>query len=135
MIQNVKFGLKLLIATFGTVGITLTLATLTEAQSTTKTFRYNNQTYTVRVIQGAGDERVIEIGVNAPTESGDRSLTTYRQYSGSCSGSQYSFLGEHGEDRNGVVRFSNPQSSRTIIKVSDGAGKVVQQGFKTACGR
>lgn len=133
MIQTAKFGVKLLIITLGTVGIALTFPSLNAAQSPIRTFRYNNLTYTVRVIRGTGNERVIEIGVNAPTDSGDRSWTTYRQYSSRCGASQYNFLGEHSKDRNGVVRFSNPQPPGTIIKASQDAGQVVKRGFDTAC--
>lgn len=133
MIHTAKLGVKFCIIALGTVGIILSLPSLNAAQSPIKTFKYNNLTYTVRVIRSAGNERVIEIGVNAPTDSGDRSLTTYRQYSSSCGASQYNFLGEHSKDKNGVVRFSNPQPPGTIIKASQGAGQVVKRGFDTAC--
>jgi hypothetical protein len=133
MIKTAKFGVTLLIIALGTIGIVLSLPNLIAAQSPIKNFRYNNLTYTVRVIQVTGNQRVIEIGVNAPTDSGDRSWTTYRQYSGSCGGSQYNFLGEHSTDRNGVVRFSNPQPPGTIIKTSQDAGRLVKRGFDTAC--
>jgi hypothetical protein len=103
---------------------------------TPKDFKYNGQYHSVAVLDGAGDERIIQITSTGKTEGGSY-RTIYRQYSGSCGGSQYSFLGEHETNREGVVIYfneaMNKNSTKTTLSTDSGAGKLVKAGFDTVC--
>lgn len=126
---------KTIIAVFGLVSLSLTMAPNSYAH-TPKDFKYNGQYYSVAVLDGAGNDRIIQITTNARTEGGSY-RTIHRQYSGSCSGNQYSFLGEHETNQSGVVIYFNEAMNKntkpSILSMDSDAGKLVKAGFDAVC--
>lgn len=120
---------------FGLVFCGLTIAPNSYAH-TPKDFKYNGQYHSVAVLDGAGDERIIQITTTARTEGGSY-RTIHRQYAGACGSNKYSFLGEHETNREGVVIYFNEainkNSTKTTLSTDSGVGQLVKAGFDTVC--
>jgi hypothetical protein len=126
---------KTIITVFGLVSLGLTMAPNSYAH-TPKDFKYNGQYYSAAVLDGAGNDRVIQITTTGRTEGGSY-RTIHRQYAGSCGGNQYSFLGEHETNKLGVVIYFNKEMNKStkpsILSTDSDAGKLVKAGFDAVC--